>query len=298
MGADVIANLHSGLGNQLFQVAAALHARRAIGASASSVLFLCESRDSLRVDGLPGLDIRIPTRGDRARWVEFATDRSPLTVVFRPTARAHERLTKRMLIRQSSPFEEAPVLQPGRPVKLHGYFQNPSWFEDSWQEVVDLLLRTAPDGFEELRACRKSVIHVRRGDYTQLKWDLGPAYYRNSMSVPDSGRVEVVLVCDEPGFAAWFGAAVQPAGVRVAESTVLTGDPAIDDFWNIAAASSITMANSTYSWWASAVASSLDPTTTVTYPQPWLVNCWNDKPAPNLGLPGWKPFPSGLPEPD
>ena len=110
MAADVIANLYGGLGNQLFQLAAALHARRAIGGSTYDLLLLEGHRDSLEIGEFVDVAMRRPTRLDRAQWIEFAQERSPLNIVFRPSARFHERLTRRVLVKQSTPFDGVPPL--------------------------------------------------------------------------------------------------------------------------------------------------------------------------------------------
>jgi hypothetical protein len=296
MAADVIANLYGGLGNQLFQLAAALHARRAIGGASYDLLLLEGHRDSLDIGEFVDVTMRRPKRLDRAQWIEFAQERSPLNIVFRPSARVHERLTRRVLVKQSSPFDGVPDLPRGGRVKLEGFFQNPEWFDDSWREVVQVLLDAAPTGFAELRAERRCTVHVRRRDYVPAGWDMGPEYYRVSMEALGIRDCEVTVVSDEPGFVPWFTDALRPLGCTAVPARPMTGAAIVDDFWNVAAAGALVAANSTFSWWAAAVATVLDPRTPIAYPTPWIVNRWNRRPLPDLGLPGWTSFPSGLPE--
>ena len=296
MGADVIANLYGGLGNQLFQFAAALHARRAIGGSTYD-LVLQEGHPGRREIGdFVAVRTRRPTRLDRARWVEFAQDGSPMNIIFRRTARLHESRTRRLLVRQASPFEPAPTLPPGARVKLEGFFQNPDWYGDTWREVAQLLLDAVPPGFTQLRAQRRCAVHVRRRDYVTVGWDMGPDYYRASMAALGIHDCDVVVVSDEPSFVPWFAAALRSLGCTTVAPEPLTGDPIVDDFWNAAAAGRLVAANSTFSWWAGAVATALDPLTPIAYPTPWIVNRWSCRPLPDLALSGWMPFPSGLPE--
>ena len=108
------------------------------------------------------------------------------------------------------------------------------------------------------------------------------------------GIEEVVLQADEPAFIPWLRRFVESAGLRVVDPVRLTGEPARDDFWNLVAGATLVLPNSTFSWWAGAVATARDPDVRVLYPDPWLPNRWTAEELPDMGLPGWTSVPSHL----
>src|SRR5207342_1792884 len=115
---------------------------------------------------------RVPTRRDRASWVEHSTAPGPLRPMFRRCARLQEARTDRVIVRQTSPIDVAVPMLPGAQMKLQGLFQHPSWFLDDWATVADDLLQRAPAGFADLVESRSTVVHVRRGDYVDIGWSL------------------------------------------------------------------------------------------------------------------------------
>ena len=296
MTPDVLTNLYGGLGNQLFQYAATLHAMPIVGATSYELLVLEGHDDGLTIGDFLPVRMRYPTRSDRARWTEFARLGGPLSPVLTRTSALYERTTTRRLIKQTSPFDDVVPLAKGRAIKLEGFFQNPGWYLDSWSTVADSLVHHAPLGYEGLVAEQRTVLHVRRGDYIRAGWDMAPRYYLDAIAGLDIAGRDVVIVSDEPSFVPWLGEVIASVGCRVLPPVPLTGVPAMDDFWNIAAGGCIVMANSTYSWWAASIATARSGDVQVGYPSPWIVNRWSAGALPDLRLPGWTTFDSGLPE--
>ncbi len=295
----MLTGLRGGLGNQLFEYAATLRAMRETGASSYELVFVEEWFSPDLVDYVD-VDARRPTRADRARWVELADRPGPLRPVLTWRARAYERRSSRLVVSQYSPFEPPAPLPHGVPVRLDTFAQHPGWWADDWRTVVTALVAKAPPGYAELVARQRVVISLRqRADYVRETWQLPLRYYTDLFAnLRAAGVEEVVLQADEPAFIPWLRSVVESAGLRVGEAVRLTGEPARDDFWNLAAASTLAIPNSTFSWWAAAVATGRDPLVRVLYPTPWLPNRWTAGPVPDLGLPGWTPLPSHLPELD
>jgi hypothetical protein len=300
MAADVISTLNGGLGNQLFQYCAARHAALATGGTTCQLLLLqghgADWRQHVDISSFLDVDVRRPTRIDRARWDEFTHDASPLNHVFKRTSRMLEGRGSWLTVRQRSPFDEAPEFEAGRHVKLQGFFQHPDWFLDSWRNLAREVVDRAPAGFTELADRRRIVVHVRRTDYVREGWDLGPHFYRDALRALGAEGREVVLVSDEPRFREWFRESVHSLDCSVVGPEILTGRSEVDDFWNVAAARTAVVANSSYSWWAAAVATARDDRVRVAYPRPWFPNRWTRTSPPDLGLPGWTASDSGLPE--
>lgn len=291
----VLVTLRGGLGNQLFEYAAALRAMRETGLSTYELLFV-ESWYSPDITDFIDVIARHPTRGDRARWSELAEQPGPLRPLLRRTAQVHERRTPRLVVAQYSPFAPPPSLPVGQLVKLDTFCQHPGWWQDDWRTVVAALLERAPAGYAELVQRRRTVINLRqRADYIRETWQLPLAYYDRLMGeLAQSGVAEVVIQADEPAFLPWFQRLVESAGLRVIDHVDLTGEPARDDFWNLAAGSTLAIPNSTFSWWAAAVATARDDGARVLYPTRWLPNRWTSTPIPDMGLPGWTSLPSHL----
>ena len=305
MSADVVTLLHGGLGNQMFQYAATLHAARATGTHDIRLILFGDQwsgeehpllRDFLDVD------LHWPTRADRRRWPRLARGNGLLARIDRARAASFERRQERVVIRQDTPFDAPIPLERGQQVLLDGYFQNLGWIEDTWTEVADALLERAPTGFAALAAERRTAIKLRRSDYVGFGWDMPPDFYLEAMSALDIHDTEVVATCEEPSFLPWFSAVIAPSGCRVAPSVPLTGASAVDDFWNLAAAGRLVLANSSFCWWAAAVAErhaqreGRPGSVQIAYPRPWITNLWSDRPPSDLGLPTWRPCPSGIPE--
>ena len=295
MNPAVITNLYGGLGNQLFQYAATLTALQKVHGSEFELLFYEGHEVGADIADFIDVPVRRPTRSDRARWQEFAVAGGPLRPAFRLTSRLHERFSRRRVITASSPFEGVPDLRSGDQVKLAGFFQNPEWYATTIDGVVDALLARAPTGFSALADKKPLVVHLRRTDYIRAKWDLPPSYYLRVLDAMGFAGKTVTVVTDDVRFVPWFAEAMSPLGCTFTEPAHLSDSPAHNDFWNVAASAGIVMANSTFSWWASVVAMrSAD--VRVAYPQPWIVNRWSGVTIPDLGLPGWEVYPSGLPE--
>jgi len=160
---------------------------------------------------------------------------------------------------------------------LSGYFQSWRYFANVQDELRAQILSSAPvspwftETSERLRALGPwTAVHVRRGDYLQARNSayhglLGHAYYQRALAAVQTSGQPVVLFSDEPQAASELLGPVAdhvividaPSGVHEAESIAL-----------MSTAPAIVTANSSFSWWGAWLA---DPaTTTVVCPSPWL----------------------------
>lgn len=143
-------------------------------------------------------------------------------------------------------------------VELAGYFQSSIYFKKykyyvckKMQELINRpLLSRSP----------KVGIHVRRGDYIRMGWDLPISYYREAMKQFDP-TTEFVIVTDDPEWCKEYFPSIP----------VHSGD-ALDDFQLLRSMSSCIISNSTFSWWAVY----LGEMERVIAPLPWFKNdCYN-----------------------
>jgi hypothetical protein len=149
---------------------------------------------------------------------------------------------------------ETPQLHTKRaPVTLHwGYWQSSDYFPDVKQLAVGRLASwLSVTSAKEPKVCR---VHVRRGDYVT---DVGAAqtlgalpveYYERAIGqMRRRGFEKFVIHTDDPQWAR-----EHLVGNGVGLSTSMS---ARSDFRSLASASAIIMSNSSFSWWASLVAS-------------------------------------------
>lgn len=279
----VVVLAHGGLGNQLFQLAAArslavdplvLGYAGAWGAGHPTLVDL-------------GIPVAYPHRMHRTRYPGIALRETWRDDVSSALARAWGAMTRTRVVGQRHPFD-APTVPEGRALVLNGYFQHPGWWGDSWRALASELAERGPQALSSYQADAPAVVKLRRSDYLSLGWALPERWLRDALS--RSGlRDRPVIVAAEDDEARSFAAPVLADFGCTPESVpAFTGNPNIDDFWAIAGASTIIAANSSYAWWAAAIATVLrDGQATVIYPDPWLPNAWSDSPLPDLGLPGW-----------
>jgi hypothetical protein len=159
------------------------------------------------------------------------------------------------------------------PALLDGYFQHPTWLIPGSQRVVDELLHHAPEAFAELRTHAPfGVVCTRRGDYEQLGMSLPSSYYDKALAaLPRS--LPLVLVGDDSRHLKVLADQLTGQGRVVLQPAPVAADPAVNDFWMTAAATSVIMANSTFSWWATTVGDRChdsDSQRSVFFPSHWV----------------------------
>lgn len=264
----VVAELRGGLGNQLFQYAAAQSTASRCGgvarfltrqdfATSDLARFLGESPGGASLQDCLAVGYVPPSAGRLAR------------------IRAHvaRRFYGVNSIHQREDGQEAFAALPDsfsfkRPVGLFGYFQHPSWYESVLADMIDRIITNAPDSRLWLRPDAVA-IHYRRGDYVRFGWDLPLMYYEIAMArlglIPPA---EITVVADDHVFQVMVEDHFQHRGFRVQVREPMQDD----DFWATAGAGSVIMSNSTYCWWATVVGDrlALRRDRRVVFPQGWL----------------------------
>ncbi len=282
--------LRGGLGNQLFQYAAAWGLVGEQGQDRITLLSYGSEWGPEHPDihSLIGVEVRYPHRGYRMRLPGVAVRESWKDAVSASAATLLGGLNSTRLVRQSDPFLPRD-LPRARHVVLDGFFQHRSWWSESWRWVAARISAVAPPGLAPIRLERRTALKVRRSDYLGRGIVLNDDYYRHALGHLQVRGQKVSLVTEDADAIASFTRLLSDFDCTVRMPEPVTGNPNLDDFWHLAAARTQVLANSSYCWWAAAVAQFEEPGARAAYPDPWLPNAWSEGPVPDMGLTGWTP---------
>jgi hypothetical protein len=214
--AFVTAHLMGGLGNQLFQVAAAYaYAKRE-----NKTLYFLRSW---------------PTSHDRLPLWDTYLNPSMWTLGGHvPGIRISER---------GFSFHELPTTEPNQSVELYGYFQSSKYFS-SCAEEVRARLQVNPTLLSVYPVPPRTIgAHVRRGDYMKnvaFHHVCSPQYYRGARDHIDP-TMPVVWITDDP---IWVKNTLYREG-----DAVLSSESVID-FTRLSQFKHLILSNSSFSWWA------------------------------------------------
>lgn len=149
-------------------------------------------------------------------------------------------------------------------LKLEGYFQSWRYFIDAQRDVRDLLTPSR----DATLPPRTVALHVRRGDYL-TKPDCHPvlplAYYQHALDRLHGEFDYVAVVSDDP---AWCRAHLTAERLGVDVPVLHFAGDVPTDFAVLRHAAHVVMANSTFSWWGAWL--NQTPGRRVVYPAPWF----------------------------
>jgi len=267
--------LVGGLGNQMFQYAAAL-----------GLAVRREARVTLDLSAFSAY-ATWPYQLDRLQVPQDISAEQPLR---RPAgrslpARVVRRLTgggvkaNGLYVEPHFHFDEAFFALVGDEIRLEGYFQSPLYFAGC-QDVlrrhfqpIEPFGSAAREWSQRIAASRCSVsLHVRRGDYVTnpdaaaVHAALGEGYYGRAVAVIRriiGGDIDFFLFSDEPDF-------VQQAFADLPRAHVVRTDPerSWEDMFLMARCRHHIIANSSYSWWGAWLNAS--PEKVVIAPAQWF----------------------------
>ena len=260
----VVIRLFNGLGNQMFQYAAALglavRQDKALKMDVSA-FEACEKRsyqlDCLKVpqDLYTGAPLFQPASSSIAARLIRRIKRE----VFKGYVFKGGAFRKDVYCEPHFHFDPAFFKLSGAEILLNGYFQSPRYFESVAQllrerfQPVAPLSELAADWASKIAASPCSVsLHVRRGDYLQAPYSavhdaLNYGYYDRAVNlVRDLAgeRVEFFLFSDEPDF-------IADAFADLPGAYVVRSDPSTswEELFLMARCRHNIIANSSYSWW-------------------------------------------------
>jgi hypothetical protein len=253
-----------GLGNQLFQVTAAVYCSQLLGLPISIVSAGLSRYKAKReplflqiISGFPGLTcISAPSSISSFFADKLRVGRLPLPFIS---------------INDRNFFERVPNRLHGLPRFMDGYFQS-CWHPGSFaQSVAHLKVVPAVD-LPHLRLAIDDVgVHVRGSDFlADSGFSLaGSDFYIKSVGLAfQEGYRSFVFFTDDPQYCNRIISAVHAAvpGVRL---RLAQSSSAIADFNSLRLARSRIVGNSTFAWWATALSAYNGPTWTTSHFTAW-----------------------------
>lgn len=281
----VTAALYGGLGNQLFQYAAA----RALAARREVPLVL----DLSWFDNIPASDAITPRKYALS---PFALSARLQSTGFYTQPESFLRKALRRALRQFGLssyggvyFEKSFGFDAGMPglsapVCLHGHWQSPKYFSDA-QEIIRAEIGSVGTLSDKSRALHAEIsaadaicLHVRRGDYVtnrsaaQFHGLCSMEYYRQGVQIASAGLANPhgYVFSDDPE---WVRSNLD-VGLDFTVVDVNGPDDAHQDLWLMAACRNFVIANSSLSWWGAWLGSS--PHKRVVAPLMWFNDAKRD----------------------
>lgn len=248
----IIARLQGGLGNQMFQYAAAKSLAKRLGSSFKLEALTSLSKDKQRVIAL----------GDLNAGFELATKEEIKKFLFFPGLYRHkpELFSKlgRNVYREQSFHYDPNFLTLSDPVYLDGFWQSPRYFADietiirSDFAVKDQLVKKVLSKGRELEESHAIGVHVRRGDFLRPKIAayhgvLDAAYYQSA--------IESIQEKDPRATVHFFSDDIEwvKSNIPTQVNTEFVSSPrrtALEDFYLMSKCRHNVIANSSFSWWA------------------------------------------------
>lgn len=269
----IVSRLCGGLGNQLFQYAAAR--RLALRHDAELVLDASWYPVANDPDRAYSLDaFRVAARTIRDGWLTAHVVEAWRRAL-RFVGRAPAGLRLRYVPQRHFHFDPA-ILELGDDVFLDGYWQSERYFADVEPVIREELQLAAPLSAESGRlathiaAGASASIHVRRGDYAAIPSTrefhglCSPAYYDRAMRLIEEREptVRYFVFSDEPDWA--------EAKLPLRRATVVRHNSRRpwEDLWLMSACDHHIVANSSFSWWGAWLGSRDDAVTVA--PERWF----------------------------
>ena len=272
--------LYGGLGNQLFQYAAA----RALAARRGVPLVL----DLSWFDNIPASDAVTPRKyalspfalNARQQATGFYTQsRHVLKKAFGRVLRQFGLSSQGGVYFERSFGFDPRVLKLSAPVCLHGHWQSPKYFADA-QALIRAEIGSVGGLSEPSRALHAEIsaadaicLHVRRGDYVtnknaaQFHGLCSLDYYQQGVRIASAGlkNPHGYVFSDDPQ---WVRHNLD-VGLDFTVVDVNGPDDAHQDLWLMAACKNFVIANSSLSWWGAWLGT--DAGKKVVYPSRWFL---------------------------
>jgi hypothetical protein len=240
--------LAGGLGNQLFQLAAATlvdptgHSRIVVHTGALGRYVAKRQPDSLRLMGSSEFSVSPDNTliANCLRW-------------FVVTGRAGKWIPGLSLSDQD--FERG-LITKRKAIILDGYYQQ-GW-NDSRMVQATQRMRVRPPAPEAAArvSSEECVIHIRGGDFLRLpQYQVAtPSYYHSAIEqARAAGYTRFAVITDDPPYALQICGQLAGTLPQGAVRVVTPADDALCDFDTLRSASARIIGNSTFAWWATAL---------------------------------------------
>lgn len=259
--------LLGGLGNQLFQWAAANYYRAKTSTPTRVDLTYCSSRFQGHPSSITELEF------EPAFTLEVTKIRTSRYVYVIEQIASHNRyfnrirnlIQKRFVPPTNGFFEE---IAAGDQRIFRGYFQTYKYLQGISDNPLKVKVRDSVSQINNFKDPDSVAIHMRRGDYLNLKDSFGVLsndYYLSALKIIKKDRdiSKVVIFSNDREAANVLRAAIGPS------ATLFSDESSTSDAATLIALSEfnyIVTANSSFSWWAAM----LNKKKVVVYPEPWF----------------------------
>lgn len=177
-------------------------------------------------------------------------------------------------------IEESIKVPPNTNIFLTTYFQDYKHFHHHRSRLIHLLTLNSPSVEAHVRRLSDSTkrnvgIQVRRTDYNGLGWSLPIQYFMNAIKLYDMNTTNFIIFSDDKD---WCRAQLAPLITHLSISDIQSD---IEEFFTLSKMDSIIMSNSTFGWWAAYIGDCQD----VIIPSFWP-SAKND--LSKFRLPNWR----------
>jgi len=270
-GSPIVVLRRGGLGNQLFQHAAALAAARATGAPIHYTVTdePLRAKDPQLEDLVGPLPAATTAQLARFLWPPPWTPRRFLRLARRlrwslGIGRPVWRLADGLLEQAERPYW-------GDGMLFDSMFLSPACYEPGLARVVDEVLARRP-AWAVRRPDITAVNFRTAADFGRNGWVLPWTYCEAALEAIDPARSGTIwAIGDEPAAARAAAERLREAGWRVDTPEAGGSARGLDDFWNLARAGRLVMSASTFTWWAAVVGDAMAGSDgrLVACPDPW-----------------------------
>lgn len=237
--------ISGGLGNQLFQYAAARAlSLRNRSETVLDISFFNRGRHrAFELGGLP-IDASVNSGVRAPRFLQYLSSLTQKVCRFEST------------YREASFHFDPKFHSLQTPVRLEGYFQSERYFAEFREALLQELAPPQPEDKESLKLAKQmvamdsAVMHVRRGDYisnpkaSRIYCECTIDYYSRAMQMIPGNDAILVLSDD----IAWARDNIPPVK-RLIFPEINSSRSALADLWLMTQARHHIIANSTFSWW-------------------------------------------------
>jgi hypothetical protein len=267
----IIARLQGGLGNQMFQYAAAKSLATRLNVPFKLETITSLQKDKQRVIALGDLNanFQLATRKEVKKFVPFPT-------LYRHKPEFFSKLGRRIYREPHFHYDHG-FINLKTPIFLDGFWQSPKYFEPIEEairadfKVKEALVKNVIKKGNDLAEGHSIAVHVRRGDFLNPKIAayhgvLEAAYYQNAIHLiqQKDPRSTIHFFSDD---IEWVKQNIpSPVNTEFVSSPKRS---AMEDFYLMTKCRHMVIANSSFSWWAAWLGK--HPDKIVVAPKNWFV---------------------------
>ena len=272
----VVLTWKGGLGNQLFQYAAALELATELGCCGVFVTNLDESHQ--RLNELLGTVLEPPSIRLRRRMALYTPAHPSAVRLMQRLQRKHLMANGQLTQYDQGPAEAFDPKPHGLSrssssfTHISGFFQHESWFGHALAEVGRRVFEALRKDPAYALGVGSTVVAFRRGDYVRLGWELPLWYYEKALTLLPETTERTWIISDDQAFAEMATAWFKQRGIHAESLAGHADGDDIRDMSVVAAAKQVILSNSTFAWWGvtAGEVSRSGPGPVVVAPERWL----------------------------